>query len=132
MSDIVERLRTYHWPSAAGSRFLTDQMNEAADEIERLRFEFNLTRAQLAAAQATNVKLREAITLAVGSMPHEPAFSIADTLLKALATPPGDDSALKECLKAQRERCAKVCENTVVMAHVMGDECAHAIRALED
>jgi hypothetical protein len=45
MSDIVERLRTGH-PSRQTTRDIGDLLEEAADEIERLRNEINVLKAE--------------------------------------------------------------------------------------
>ena len=58
----------------------------------------------------------------------------ADTKAKAALAQPTDDSALRELLKAERERCAKVCmkQCSVIEEPHEFERCAEAIRAMED
>lgn len=138
--DIVEALRS---PVNPGS--LTSYP-EAADEIERLRAENtrllqNWTQAieevayarkQLEAAQAREAKLRDALTV-YATFDGYGSESECALAREALALP-RDDSALRERLKAGRERCAKVCDEQAKEPECpeRAAYCADAIRAVED
>jgi hypothetical protein len=132
--DIVERLKKHDCKTLLDAY---DVMEDAADEIERLRDEIaactedvdrevklgskfeasyldcvekhNLTLDDLAAAEAREAKLREALEWCSRGMPdYQPAR-------QALAMP-ADDSALKEALKqAKREALLEAAER-------MGDD----------
>ena len=91
---------------------------------------------QLAAAQAQIKVLRDALENAhefIGDSVE--SYNEAKLRIEALAQP-SDDSALREMLKAERERCAKVCEEIDVAAfggdRPAPNDCADAIRAMED
>lgn len=83
--------------------------------------------SELAAVQAREAKLREALSKAI-----ETTYS--DTLFaqwKSLLALPHDDSALKERLRQEREACAKVCDDDE-HKYETGRSCAVAIRNLGD
>lgn len=86
--------------------------NAAAAEFEiaRLQSCCEIYRKLLAESQAREAQLREAILQVCCDLEGEPCFVGSagdhDAIRKALALP-ADDSALKACLKAERERCAK-------------------------
>ena len=99
-------------------------------------------RGQLAAAQAENVKLREVLKSYDGSHRLDqwdenimPSREWAAKRKEVLAFPT-DTSALRERLKQERERCAKVCEEIDVAAfggdRPAPNDCADSIRAMED
>lgn len=90
-------------------------------------------RAELAAAQATNAKLREALKRAGEAVAYE---SHDDSVgyyvccqvatyrphakgcyIQAALALPTDDSVLQERLAQERERCAKVCEELGMIGH---------------
>ena len=86
---------------------------------------------QLAAAGADNKRLRDALEAMVMYAKAEgKGLRIAD---EALAQPT-DDSALRELLKAERERCAKVADEWQTAIHDprYQCDCAKAILAMED
>ena len=96
--------------------------NKKLGDLVRLRDK------QLADAQAQIKVLRDALNAA--KYATKPSITL-EMIEAALATPT-DDSALREMLKQERERCAKVCDR-------LGDEyadanaadCADKIRAME-
>lgn len=125
------RLMAEDWHSRIGYNQASAALSKAADE-------FDATQTQLAASQAQIKVLRDAIEncrlLAARYRkeewaPHilrfcESGGSVANPLRQ-------DDSALRELLKAERERCAKVIEKQDVdpsFKHRMAD----AIRATKD
>ena len=112
------------------------QAGHEPDEIEALR-------TQLAAmtklweneyrlrceTQARIVEVREHLALAVL---YGPPMAIGNVLSKDALATPDDSSALDAALKAERERCAKVClEMQQGWASDDHIECADAIRSMK-
>lgn len=113
--------------------------------VYSLAVELDETNKRLAASQAREAQLREAILQVCCDPEGEPCFVGStgdhDVIRKALALAlPHDDTALKARLKAERERCAKVCEGERVDVLNGEDEaynmatrhCANAIHNLGD
>lgn len=112
MTDIIERLRDYSTNPK--------DWDEAADEIASLR-------DQLAAAQAYGAKLREAI---LSAQDGSCACSVQDSrlsthkeycgarILSDAFDLPYNDSALRERLAAEREKCAKLVEDNAFACHI--------------
>ena len=90
---------------------------------------------QLAASQAREKVLRDAIEFFIDTAICQADINVAT---EALAQPT-DDTALKAALAAERERCAKVCEDNLSGLLIADNRynqwvnsCAEAIRALGD
>lgn len=127
------RLLAENLHSCSGPHRCAAALSKAADEIERLRIE-------LATAQAREVKLRQAMMRAtIGgcsclTKTPDPAFHKEHcgyrVLMEALALPT-DDTALRERLRAERERVALMVDDKFDFC---GDEIviADTIRAMED
>ena len=83
--------------------------------------------AEIVELQAREAQYRKAIKWALHD--HD------NTLLYKASRLPCDDTALREALWAERERCAKVCENFTKMPEISGLQLtlvAEEIRALKD
>ena len=82
---------------------LNEQANISAADLAIMVDELKATKLQLAASQADNLRLREFAEFAWRDVPmNEYAFKMCE---EALATPPGDQSALREVI-AQSIECA--------------------------
>lgn len=98
---------------------------------------------RLAAAQAQLVKMRDCVQHIVDEVPM--TSSQYELCRQALALP-SDTTALREMLKQEQERCAKVVEAqrnvtylssknptlSIDTANIMANKCAAAIRSMED
>lgn len=107
MTDIIERLRD----GTLSPYRQWELCGEAADEIERLRKEVECLQltikgfhSGIAAAQARESVMRDIL----GKVEYVQPSHLAGKINKALDIP-HDNSALKERLAQERERCAKVC-----------------------
>lgn len=92
-------------------------------EMEQLQLTIKGLRTGIAAAQAREAKLREALSGCAYWM----TAMLPDAIQEALALP-ADDSVLKAVRKVERERCAKVCEcinypsREAIAIRALGDE----------
>ena len=116
-----------------------DSLEQNAKDADRLYAEL---KTELAAAQAQIRVLRESLDDFAHNWDCDDDAHKYGTPCRACAAEealaqPTDDSALRELLKAERERCAKVCEKKY--PHYDGsehpcfedaEECAAAIRAM--
>ena len=131
-------------PCASGACRLTEvedhivRLEKELDEEREKRFEGNMLNSielaesqkndmyamkLLAESQAREAKLRDFIFDYVDVEPNnERMLARYDTCVK-----PTDDTALREALKAEREKCAKVCDQ-----HTWAADAGNAIRAMED
>ncbi len=105
-----------------------DERDEYLKQLDAMTQERNLwqdeygdSKVELAAAQAREAKLREALWKAHGLLAELNIPMISDALDMIQ-----DTTALDELLKAERERCAKVC-----CIQMDGEECAQSIRSLK-
>lgn len=171
MTDIVERLLELSRNERG------DPIDDAIDEIKRLRTELDtarkigidalnantVLRAEIAESQAREAKLRDALMDGVAHLAaavsayekfvgradrrghRDPFFSTrfsdftkAEERTRETLALPHDDTALKERLAKERERCALVADVTVCDTHlptgvrVFGSRAADAIRNLGD
>lgn len=124
---------------------LIEQQQKRINELEADTQEVNAARIylreqerllrQLAAAQAQLVKLREALEEIPLGYALDKDFECVKKA-RALLNQTDDTTALREMLKAERERCAKRCEEIDVAAfgsdRPAPNDCAAAIRAMED
>ena len=116
--ELIERLRHIY----ADGDPITE---EAADRIEQLEFELSGITEQLAAAQAQLKVMRDALDFVLNGSTELDQRASIDKARKALAQPT-DDSALREMLAAEREKCAKTVEDYGLSGYVY----AEAIRAM--
>lgn len=103
---------------------------EMRTEIEQLR--------ETVAVQAAGIeKLREALSVVMWFVPNHPTVPENkrrfDILKEALAIPTDSTQILAEVRRAERERCAKVCEDQANEPECTERAmyCAEAIRAME-
>ena len=114
------------------------RIEELESEIDRKMSAASYVIEQLAASQAQISELKDFAIWLTGcgyDFTQHPYFiEQRDRPLKK----PHDDSALRELLKAERERCAKVIERLISGDGICADDgvwihdCAEAIRAMED
>lgn len=96
-----------------------------------------LLRGQVSASQALEANLRKAFERCRKEMERRGLFGEANFILREMDIP-ADDSALQSALKAERERCIAVCEETADIyrqmhnpeAENVADACADAIRGI--
>lgn len=93
--------------------------------VAELLAECDRLRAELAASQACVAQMRDALRHAAACLDTDGHDPIIDKTL----TLPVDNTALKTCLKKERERCARRCED---FAEGDGRWCAAVIRNLGD
>lgn len=138
MKDIVERLRDYYHPvpnplrdeAAAEIARLRDENESLRGSLEEWKLDFASLRTAREASEAREAQLREALSEHAVAVDDEQPKTFAchhasetcpscEWLVNqwkkrrrtiAALDLPTDDTALKARLKAERERCAKVCE----------------------
>ena len=134
MDDLELNLSDMNWCKAEIER-LREELNRAtsaptASEAARnvaLEAAIDGLKAELAASQAREAKLREALL----ECNHYDVGSYGADLSREALAIPHDDSALKERLMKERERCADLCASTVEL-NGYALKCAAAIRNLGD
>ena len=140
--ELIDHLRSFPFAMTHEAADLIEAQQKRIDdlesEIDRKMSAASYVIEQLAASQAQIKVLREALEdLKIYAQDTGQPLYIYRRITDALSTP-HDDSALREMLKAERERCAKVIERLISGDGICADDgvwihdCAEAIRAMED